>query len=420
MASLFKRPNGFFTLQFPFLGKRRTLRLKTKDQRFAEEMRFEIERIIEFKTNGLSLDVDSTKWIKSQPIETRKRIAGTGLIEKEDTVGSVGGLCNYFLDNFSEDISDASVAKYEETVDRINCFFGTNTRLTAVSIGDVEEYQRWLKSSGKKKGGPLADSSADNLLSRSKTIFKKAENKGWIDRSPFSEVKTSVCSNPDNFYFVSAEEFAAVDSKIKAGPGSAARIAECRLVFALGRWGGLRCPSEPKSLLWDWIDFDNDRFKVFSVKNKRFKAKQYREVPIFPELRPFLDEMRINATDKEYVCPILRTNNKNAFRKMIKSAIGPDCWPRLFQNLRATRSNEIERQFGPKIESAWIGHGQRVAETNYFAVSDADFDRATTKKESSLKELIDDPDRLQAEFDDLTADDQQKFFELIQNIRSPE
>ena len=65
-----------------------------------------------------------------------------------------------------------------------------------------------------------------------------------------------------------------------------------RLIFALSRYGGLRCPSEHLGLPWGDVDLDAGRMLVRSPKTERHEGKAERVVPIFPELRPYLQAVR--------------------------------------------------------------------------------------------------------------------------------
>jgi len=65
--------------------------------------------------------------------------------------------------------------------------------------------------------------------------------------------------------------------------------AEWRLIVALSRFAGLRCLSEHLALNWEDILWDKQRFVVRSCKTEHH-GKAYRVVPIFPELRPYLEE----------------------------------------------------------------------------------------------------------------------------------
>ena len=64
--------------------------------------------------------------------------------------------------------------------------------------------------------------------------------------------------------------------------------AEWRLLFALSRFGGLRCPSEHLSLRWADVDWQRSRIRVRSPKTEHHPGGESRLIPIFPELLPFL------------------------------------------------------------------------------------------------------------------------------------
>jgi integrase len=82
--------------------------------------------------------------------------------------------------------------------------------------------------------------------------------------------------------FISREK---IERVIKSAPDC-----EWRLIIALARFGGLRCPSEVLSLDWRSIDWERERFTVFSRKLEHLPGGGRRLVPIFPELRPYLTE----------------------------------------------------------------------------------------------------------------------------------
>jgi integrase len=52
---------------------------------------------------------------------------------------------------------------------------------------------------------------------------------------------------------------------------------------------GFRCPSEHLALTWDDVDWENDRMTVHAPKTKRYEGKESRLIPIFSELRPYLE-----------------------------------------------------------------------------------------------------------------------------------
>ena len=61
-----------------------------------------------------------------------------------------------------------------------------------------------------------------------------------------------------------------------------------KAIVALARCGGIRCPSEVLSLTLAGIDWEAGRIVVQSPKTEHHPGKDYRMIPLFPELRPIL------------------------------------------------------------------------------------------------------------------------------------
>jgi hypothetical protein len=55
---------------------------------------------------------------------------------------------------------------------------------------------------------------------------------------------------------------------------------------------------------------------------------------------------------------------------------GVDSWPRLFQNLRASRATELAAEFPSHVAAAWLGHSEEIADAHYRQVLDGDFAKA--------------------------------------------
>jgi integrase len=86
-------------------------------------------------------------------------------------------------------------------------------------------------------------------------------------------------ANPARSVFVSQDD---IDKVIDQWPD-----AEWRLIVALSRYGGLRCPSEHLALRWEHVLWDIGRINVISPKTEHV-GKPERVVPLFPGLEPFL------------------------------------------------------------------------------------------------------------------------------------
>jgi hypothetical protein len=185
----------------------------------------------------------------------------------------------------------------------------------------------------------------------------------------------------ERFYFVTREETQKV---IEACPD-----AEWRLIVALARYGGLRCPSEHFALRWRDIDWEHDKIRVASPKTEHHPGGESRVIPLFPELRPYLEEAFEQAKPGvEYVLgPHYRNDATNVnLRSRLLDIIwraGLKEWPKLFQNMRSSRETELADAFPAHVVCAWIGNSEPVAAKFYLQVTDEHFVRAVSPSEHS-------------------------------------
>ena len=155
--------------------------------------------------------------------------------------------------------------------------------------------------------------------------------------------------------------------------------AQWRLIFALSRYGGLRCPSEHLALRWSDVDWQNSRIVVHSSKTEHHERGESRVTPIFPELLPYLRDVFEQAEEGcEYVITRYRETNVNLRTQLLKiiKRAGLTPWPKLFQNLRATRQTELCERWPEHVVCAWIGNSKPVAREHYLRVTEKDFEEA--------------------------------------------
>ena len=167
-----------------------------------------------------------------------------------------------------------------------------------------------------------------------------------------------------------------------------------RLFVALARYGGFRVPSEACSLRWQDVLWDQDKIVVQSPKGERY-GKGERVMPLFPELRPILDEAFEQAQEGDVYCiekfrrfAVGQTGWVNCslgsrFVKIIKRA-GLTRWPRLFHALRASRETELAQEYPIHVVTAWLGNTPRIALKHYLMVTESDFQKATQKATQSV------------------------------------
>lgn len=149
-----------------------------------------------------------------------------------------------------------------------------------------------------------------------------------------------------------------------------------RVIFALCRYGGLRCPSEVLGLRWADVVWDRNRMVVRSPKTEGHEGKGQRVVPLFPELRPpLLAAFEAAEPGAEFVVTRYRLANVNLRTQLNKiiARAGLRAWPRLFQNLRASCATELVQRFPAHVVGAWLGHSVAIAERHYLQIRDAHF-----------------------------------------------
>ena len=88
-----------------------------------------------------------------------------------------------------------------------------------------------------------------------------------------------------------------------------------------------------------------------------------------------------------HVVPRGRSSNVNlrtGLEKILKRAGVPQ-WPKLFQNLRASRETELMASGIPAhVIHAWLGNSREVAEDHYLMVTDTDFEKAVQNPVQSV------------------------------------
>ena len=133
---------------------------------------------------------------------------------------------------------------------------------------------------------------------------------------------------------------------------------------------------------------------VTSPKTEHYAGGESRVVPLFPELRPHLEEaFERAAPGSEFVLTRCRDTDKNLrthlLRIIRKAGLTP--WPKLFQNLRSTRETELAEDFPLHVVCAWIGNSQPVAAKHCLQVTGEHFKRATKAAENALQNPVQQP-----------------------------
>ncbi len=371
MASVSKDKNGRIRLQFTDSNnKRQTIRLGKMSKRNAEAIKTKVELLLVSLMSKQPLDIETVKWVSTLDDILSTKLAKVGLIRHRESA-----LLGDFLDAYikQQNSKPSTLVFYGHTQRNLIEFFGKSKLLREINKGHAEEWRLNLVKQG------LSESTIQRRCGVAKQFFRFAVNKELIPFNPFSELKSGSQVNQSRIYFITREHAAKV---IDACPD-----AQWRLLFALSRFGGLRNPSETLSLRWEDINWDTLRMNVRSPKTEHHPGGESRMVPIFPELRPFLEECwEIAEPGTEFVITRYRSKKQNLrthLMRIVKRA-GLEPWAKLWHNLRATRQTELMEAFPSHVVCKWIGNSIKIAEKHYLQVTDEHFKKATQNPTQSM------------------------------------
>jgi len=353
-------------------GTRKTVRLGKISRRDAEAVKYRIENLVAAMMTNTPIDRDTASWVANLPETMRRRLERVGLIRPREgrEVPALAEWLRGYVEG-RRDVKQSTATVYGHTRRNLLAFFGGSKRLDEITPGDADAFRVFLASD---EG--LADNTVRRRLGIAKQFFRAAVRAKFIDENPFDGQTTTVRENRKRSYFVTRTEAEAV---LEACPD-----ARWRLVFALCRYGGLRCPSEVARLKWADVNWDRARFTVHASKTEHHADGGVRVVPIFPELYPHLRDAFEQAEDGDVYCchQFKRTSAGPMYRKVIGQTIrraGLTPWPKVFQNCRSSRETELAEQYRVQVVCAWIGNSPAVAARHYLQVTEDHFNRAAQK-----------------------------------------
>lgn len=359
-------------------GKRRTIRLGKVSNRYGQTVKVKVEDLLAARITGHAPSDETCRWVAGLDEVMLNKLVKVGLIDyKPDLQAQVH--LKGFLDGYIDrrtDVKRSTRTVLSHTRRNLIDYFGPNKAIRDITPGDADE---WAVHLSKLE---LAENTVRRRCGIAKQFFTAALRKKHIPENPFADLRTSIKEKRDRDFFVIRDM---ADKILDACPD-----AEWRLIFVLSRYGGLRCPSEHLSLRWVDVDWDNERITVSSPKTEHHEGCESRQIPLFPELLPHLREVFENAEPgSEFVIgPRYQgaVNLRTQFTRIVRRA-GLKPWPKLFQNLRATRETELAEIYPVHVVCAWIGNSQRVAAKHYLQVTNEHFRQATQKATQQTAEM---------------------------------
>ena len=261
MATLLKRKSKLtgktlWTVQVTLdrQGRRRpTIPLGTLSKSNAVTAANNIQSLATSRRAGLPIDGPIADWLAGIGDDLRKRLVELELCSppqqadptpEADAIKLGEFLASYVAER--DDVKPATRIVYGHTRRCLIERFGAERPLRSITTGDARDWRRWLarpKNEDRPTDGGqgLAENTVRRRCSIAKQFFSDAVDRQLIDRNPFGALEgLTVGANESRDYFVSRDE---ADKVLTACPDL-----QWRLIFALSRYGGLRCPSEHLAL----------------------------------------------------------------------------------------------------------------------------------------------------------------------------
>ena len=347
--------------------KRRSLRLGKLGAKSAESIRYHVERLADLAAAALPLDSESSAWLDKigRKSKLANQLVGLGLIARIESA-TLGEFTDSYIKSRAE-LAANSVRNLRYTRGKLVKHFGEARDLRAITTTHADEFRKWLLDEG------YAAAVASKSVRTARQFFAVALRRGLVKTNPFIDVRAGGERNEARLLFIDRPTIARV---LDACPDD-----EWRLIVVLSRFGGLRTPSETLGLKWTDVDWENGKLTIDSPKTAR-QGKPFRVVPLFPEIRPFL-ERAFDLAPEGATSVVRRYSDKNQnlrteFMRIIKRAGIDDVWPRLFHNLRASRQTELTDQFPNHVVARWLGNSVKTAERHYLSTTDEHFRRAAS------------------------------------------
>ena len=388
MASLIKYADGLRRIDFATTtnGPRRSVRLGRMNAKNAAAVLAKVEIIIADKRLSRPHEPETCEWLANADEWLLKRLRAVGLA---DGVGVTQTTLGAFLARAFESLSvkPSTATFYGHTKRNLLDYFGAGRLLTDITESDADAWRAWLATEASRDTattGPkgLSRATVARRVVAARTFWRIAVRWKLTGSNPFDGVKSGTQQNEGRKRFIAAGIITAIMDNCPD--------VQWRAMIALARFGGLRCPSEVLAVTWADVDWGRGTLRVRSAKTEHHDGHAARTVPLFPELRSaLLDCFEHAEPGTERVIadyPPSTPNLRTQFHRIIRRA-GFEPWPRLWQNLRASRESELMREYDLATVCKWIGNSPAVAAKHY-AMSvdlDSDFRRAAGLPEAQQK-----------------------------------
>jgi len=189
----------------------------------------------------------------------RKKLAKLGLTEARDASPCLGEFLKGRIGVRRANYKPATVVCWEQVARDLIGFFGAGCPLDRLNADQTEKFRQCLVSR------KLRDSTICRRLRYAKFFSAEAVQRGYLGRNPFEHVKH--------------REGFAMERRAYVSIADTLRVMEeapnvwRRLMIALSRFAGLRCPNETFSLRWQDVNWEKGILLATSPKTDHLPGR---------------------------------------------------------------------------------------------------------------------------------------------------
>ena len=211
-------------------GRRKTIYVGQVSKKQAESIKLKVEALIAAAKARLPLDAETAGWTAAVSDELAGKLAAVGLIPQRQSE-TLGGFLAGYIDRRRADSKGGTVINIERVATELNAFFGEGTGLRDITRQRADEFRTHYLTRTPK----LAPATIHRRLKTARMFFAHAVEMSLVDTNPFKGVNVPNVLPAAKRHYVSAADTERL-------------LAVCnptwRVIVALARYGGLRCPNE--------------------------------------------------------------------------------------------------------------------------------------------------------------------------------
>lgn len=300
-------------------------------------------------------------WLSELSDIHKRQIAELGLLGKSSTY-SISELHGDFEKYRLKTSAPSTKVEYLKGKRNLIDKFG-DVPIDSIGVRDAREFYHWLLDKG---GEGLSENTAKQRLRYARTMFAMAVEDEKISKNPFKARGLSVTQSAAKKDYI---EGALIDQLVEYS-----NDLEWQLLFTMARCIPMRIPSELRELTWSDVDWAKERILIHSPKTRNL-GKHARLVPIFPRLKPILNQWFFEVENETHVFPGIRLiTNVASIAQDISTRAKVEIWSNYWNALRATAETDLMDRFGIRKACQWSGNSPLTAIKNYSLIRSEEFD----------------------------------------------